>query len=224
MFSDIFMKLLERRPEIYDARFGAWTLGASDRARDAIVGEVRPGDRVLDLGCGTGGLAAACARKGAFVLGVDRSRAMLGVAAAAARRVGAEERVELREMSVAALDDEVEEASFDVVAAAFLFSELAEPEQEFVLDQARRALRPGGIFAAADEFASEARLHRALYAAVRLPLVLAALVVGGSSTRPVDRIEEKLARAGLSIKRRVRCGTAIAVVFARKPSERGRRG
>ena len=52
-----------------------------DRARDLIAWlDPQPGERVLDLGCGTGALTAAIASLGAAVEGVDRDAAMLAVA------------------------------------------------------------------------------------------------------------------------------------------------
>jgi len=44
----------------------AWT-----RRRALLLGELRPGDRVLDLGCGTGRFVAAARDAGADVVGVD---------------------------------------------------------------------------------------------------------------------------------------------------------
>src|SRR5262249_61925594 len=48
--------------------------------RRAVVSalDLRPSDRVLDLGCGTGVLTSAVAARSAIVVGVDVSAAMLG--------------------------------------------------------------------------------------------------------------------------------------------------
>ena len=42
-----------------------------------ILLEAKPGERILDLGCGTGPIAAEIAAKGATVVGVDRSPEMI---------------------------------------------------------------------------------------------------------------------------------------------------
>ncbi|HTQ97147.1 MAG TPA: class I SAM-dependent methyltransferase, partial [Candidatus Acidoferrum sp.] len=39
--------------------------------------EVKPGERILDLGCGTGPLTQQIAEKGAHVVGIDRSPDMI---------------------------------------------------------------------------------------------------------------------------------------------------
>jgi SAM-dependent methyltransferase len=54
------------------ALFGPWA--------DRLAAVVSPGDRVLDVACGTGAVARAAAGRGAEVTGVDRNEAMLAVA------------------------------------------------------------------------------------------------------------------------------------------------
>lgn len=48
-----------------------WEIGAAQPALDALLDEHPPAEPVLDLGCGTGDLALAIARRGLRVLGVD---------------------------------------------------------------------------------------------------------------------------------------------------------
>ena len=101
---------------------------------------VRPGDAVLDAGCGTGDLAFACAEAGASrVLGVDFSAPMLALAGGKARARGA------RGVAFASADATrlpVADASFDVWCAAFVARNV--PGLGALLAEARRALRPGG--------------------------------------------------------------------------------
>jgi SAM-dependent methyltransferase len=72
---------------------------------DAIERTVRPGDRVLDLGCGTGVLAMAAARAGAEVVAIDRTE-VSQTAANLIRQHGLSERVrvlrgDVRELQLA---------------------------------------------------------------------------------------------------------------------------
>src|SRR5262245_51499272 len=46
----------------------------------SLLAAVRPGDRVLDLGCGTGSITRAAARRSDLAVGIDLSSAMLSVA------------------------------------------------------------------------------------------------------------------------------------------------
>jgi SAM-dependent methyltransferase len=59
-------------------------------ARVAAIAGLKPGDRVLDLGCGPGLLAVALARLGMGVTAVDPEPEMLEAAQAEARAVGVE--------------------------------------------------------------------------------------------------------------------------------------
>ena len=52
------------------------------------LAQARPGDRVLDLCCGTGDVALRFARTGAAVAGVDFSRPMLSVASVRSQKLG----------------------------------------------------------------------------------------------------------------------------------------
>lgn len=81
---------------LYDARrgplgwAGAWVHAPLRRRLDLTLRELadRPVDRVLDVGCGTGRYAVALAERGADVVGIDISPAMLDLARARARQRG----------------------------------------------------------------------------------------------------------------------------------------
>src|ERR1700712_4954468 len=64
-------------PTLYDDRASFVSELASD-----LVAWLRPkaGERILDLGCGTGTLTAEIARHGSVVTGVDRSEEMIASA------------------------------------------------------------------------------------------------------------------------------------------------
>ena len=56
MSTYIFMKVLESTPCRYDRGIRILTLGRLDKAYDRLVSHIKNGQRVLDLGCGTGAL------------------------------------------------------------------------------------------------------------------------------------------------------------------------
>jgi trans-aconitate methyltransferase len=97
----------------------------------------RPGERVLDLGCGTGELAAAIAATGARVLAIDSDPAMV---AAARRRLG-KDLVVLADGHAFTLAEPVD-AVFSNAALHWM------PRPAEVIARVGAALRPGGRFVA----------------------------------------------------------------------------
>ncbi len=70
--------MFDRIAPVYDAMNRLMTAGLDRRWRRVTAeAVVRPGDRVIDVCCGTGDLAVACAREGARVTGIDFSERML---------------------------------------------------------------------------------------------------------------------------------------------------
>ena len=58
MFSYVFMKILEGRPRSYDRRMDELSRGRVRAMKQAVAGEIPSGAHVLEVGCGTGELAA----------------------------------------------------------------------------------------------------------------------------------------------------------------------
>ncbi len=105
---------------------------------------VRPGDTVVDVGCGTGDLAIACLSAGAArVLGVDFARPMLPRAVRKARR--------RRQPGIfgAACGDAthlpISDEQVDAWCSAFVVRNV--PDLDAVLTEAWRVLKPGGRLA-----------------------------------------------------------------------------
>jgi SAM-dependent methyltransferase len=99
--------------------------------------------RVLDIAAGAGGQTLAAARRAETVLATDISADILAFAAAEARAAG------LDNVATRVLDGEVldvEPASFDAAISRLGLMYL--PDKAGALAEARRALRPGGRYAA----------------------------------------------------------------------------
>lgn len=101
----------------------------------------RPGDRVIDVGCGTGLDTLFLAGRGLRMTGLDISPGMLAELAAKAERAGLSGRIERRLGDVAALAG-WPPASFDGLLSAF--AGLNSANLEVFAAEARRLLRPGG--------------------------------------------------------------------------------
>lgn len=136
MFGDISDRydLLNRVMTL--GRDGAWR-------REAALELVRPGDRVVDVGCGTGDLTFACLDAGAdSVVGLDFARPMLERARAKAIRRGVEG-------ACWVLGDATRlpfpDAALDGWCSAFVVRNI--PDLDAALAEAFRVLRPGGRLA-----------------------------------------------------------------------------
>jgi ubiquinone/menaquinone biosynthesis C-methylase UbiE len=114
-------------------------------ARDEYVKllGVAPGERVLDVGCGSGAVTRTLARwiaPGGRAVGVDTSAALLKVARELADQAGLGATIEFKEGDCRALP--FPEASFDAVVAATTFSHV--PDVGRGLAEMVRVTRPGG--------------------------------------------------------------------------------
>ncbi|WP_328951446.1 methyltransferase domain-containing protein [Streptomyces sp. NBC_00184] len=119
----------------------------ADNSAAYLIGELRPGMSVLDVGCGPGTITADLAALVApgRVTAVDTTREILAQAADAASERGLEN-VEFAVADVHALD--FPDDSFDVVHAHQVLQHVGDPVQ--ALREMRRVCRPGGIVAVRD--------------------------------------------------------------------------
>lgn len=133
---------------LYDRLIGLTMPERAFRRRLLTQADIRPGARVLDVGCGTGTLAimAKAGEPGARVVGVDGDPAILALARDKAARSGAD--VELREGLAYALP--FADASFERVVSSLVFHHLTTDEKGRALAECRRVLVPGGELHVAD--------------------------------------------------------------------------
>jgi demethylmenaquinone methyltransferase / 2-methoxy-6-polyprenyl-1,4-benzoquinol methylase len=127
--------MFDRIAPVYDAMNRVMTAGLDRRWRRITVEQVvRKGDRVLDACCGTGDLALAARSRGADVVGLDFSEAMLD----RARAKSSEIEWVRGDMLALPFDD----ASFDAVTVGFGVRNV--DDLKAGLGELRRVLRPGG--------------------------------------------------------------------------------
>lgn len=110
-------------------------------ARLVAFAEVRAGQEVLDVACGTGVVAVTAAVRGARVRGLDLTPALLAHARENAEIAGAP--IEFVEGDAEALP--YADGSFDVVLSQF--GHMFAPRPELALSEMLRVLRPGGRLA-----------------------------------------------------------------------------
>ena len=111
--------------------------------------QVRPGDRVLDMGCGAGRHAFALYRRGADVVALDLDEAELkdvaGMFAAMRDEGEAPDGATAQAVRGSAYALPFEDESFDRVVAAEVLEHL--PQDERAMAELFRVLKPGGLLA-----------------------------------------------------------------------------
>ena len=137
---------------LFDAKAVTWSAkyvpegplaGRLVRLSAAVSRHARVGDRVLDLGCGTGELARTLAQAGLRVAGCDISRQMLLRAARAGGVRHGDGPAGWIRLGPGWRSLPFASAAFDVVVAASVLEYVAEPAA--VLRECARVLRPGGV-------------------------------------------------------------------------------
>lgn len=219
MSTYILMKILESAPGRYDKGIRILTFGRLDKAYGRLISHIKTGQRVLDLGCGTGALTLKAARKGAMVKGIDVNPQMLEIAQKKAIEANLTQNIELCEMGVAELGSEHPE-SFDAVMSGLCFSELTGDELIYALKEVKRVLKPGGLLLIADEVKPKNILSRVLHWLIRPPFAIITYLLTQTTTHAVKNLPEKIKEAGFFIKslRLSRIEDFIELV-ARKPGK-----
>ena len=187
------MKILESAPERYDRGISMLTRGRIGEVYERIAQSVAaPGKRILDIGCGTGGVSFACAARGAMVTGIDIDAGMLEVARG--KLVPAAGRVEFVELGAAGIGGRFAKESLDAVVSCLAMSELSPAEQDYALRAAYSCLAPAGVIVIADETVPQSVLARL----ARLPVAALTYLLTQTTTRPVRELARRVRAAGFS--------------------------
>jgi SAM-dependent methyltransferase len=124
-------------PDVYEHFMGRWSARLAPPFLD-FVG-VKRGDKVLDVGCGTGTISLALAERGAETVGVDASQAYLD----GARRLRSHPDVTYEHGDACRL--QYPSGSFDTCVSTLAIDVI--PDVELVATEMRRVTRPGGVVA-----------------------------------------------------------------------------
>lgn len=151
---------------LYDPLVAATTRERTFKRLLIAQAGVRPGQRVLDLACGTGTLAVWLkqAVPSAIVVGIDGDEKVLQRARRKAARAGVETRFDL------GLSGELmyADGSFDRVVSSLFFHHLRPHEKRDALREAYRVLAPGGQLHVADWGKPPNAMLRAMFYVVQI--------------------------------------------------------
>ncbi|MBY0440712.1 MAG: class I SAM-dependent methyltransferase [Mycobacteriaceae bacterium] len=150
-------------PRAYEILSEAWYFGRRARIWDDLVAVsgAQSGERVLDLGCGTGYFArriAPVVGDSGVVVGIDPSPASLDYAAAHAPPNCTFQTAQAQDLPFA-------DASFDVVVSSLTFHHIAPDGRLAAIREALRVLRPGGRACVADVCPPRIQMHERIISA-----------------------------------------------------------
>jgi ubiquinone/menaquinone biosynthesis C-methylase UbiE len=140
------------------------TLGQVHHLRALTVDQalLKPGEHVLDVGCGTGGVtipAKLRVGKIGFAAGIDPAPEMLAVARRKASRAGLEIDFRVGVIESLPFQDEV----FDAVTSSLMMHHLPEHVRVKGLAEIKRVLKPGGRLLIADMMRPSASFFKRLF-------------------------------------------------------------
>ena len=144
-----------RYARIYDMVFGAVLQPGRKAVLDAL--KLKPGDRVLEVGVGTG-ISLPLYPREVRITGIDVSREMLERARARVARAKLPNVEALLEMDAEAMT--FPDASFDKVVAMYVVSVVPRPAR--LLEELHRVCRPDGEIFIVNHFQSENRVMGAI--------------------------------------------------------------
>lgn len=160
---------LIRWASFYDAFTNILTLGHIGMLRSMTIdkAELKTGEKVLDVGCGTGGVTIPAKRRigsGGLTAGIDPAPEMIAVARKKAVRAKLE--IDFRVGVIESLP--YPDSSFDVVTSSLMMHHLPHEVQVKGLAEIRRVLKPGGRILIADMLRLSKSLHDRLFATLTL--------------------------------------------------------
>ena len=144
----------------YDLITQVLSYGQDARWKATLVSlaNVQPGERALDLACGTGDIAMAVAARGARAVGLDLTMGMLRIAEQKCRRPQAV-RIDWLAGDMAGLP--FPSAAFDLVTAGYGLRNV--PDLTVAVEEISRVLKPGGRMLSLDFNRPRSPLIRAVY-------------------------------------------------------------
>ncbi len=204
----------------YDPFIHLLGFGAQSRRRSVELAGIKPGDRVLDVGCGTGELTLYekdAAGPAAYVAGIDVGPRLIEIAKGKARQTG--RAIDFRVASIESLP--FPDGSFDVVTSSLMLHHLPTETKRTGLAEVYRVLKPGGRILILDIGPTTVPLRLITGPLARVLSFVPELVYSQDNFE--GRVPDFLREAGFaavqSLAKHRFLGLSLEVLLARKPYE-----
>jgi 2-polyprenyl-3-methyl-5-hydroxy-6-metoxy-1,4-benzoquinol methylase len=153
---------VRRQRRVWSGRVASWDQHGSAALTQVTAAvleaaDVPAGAQVVDLGCGTGQISLPLALRGAEVLAVDVSSAMVRRLRSEAQRRGASS---LEGLALPIEELVLPPASVDLVVSSYALHHLRDPDKARLVSAAYGWLRPGGRLIVADMMFGRGTSHR----------------------------------------------------------------
>lgn len=189
---------LIRWASIYDFVTNFLTFGQARRLRSMTIdlAMLKPGEDVLDVGCGTGGVTLPAKQHvgpSGKAAGIDPAPEMIAVASRKAQHKGLD--IDFRLGVIEALP--FPDASFDVVTSSLMMHHLPEQLRVKGLAEIYRVLKPGGRLLIADMSKSRSKsssplaVHLALHRNMEFGIEYLQEVLKGAGFREITQLEKR---------------------------------
>ena len=200
-------ELSHKPPLSYDRLTGFYDLTLKYGLREAVwkhalVRQIQPssGDRILDLGCGTGTLTLMLhrANPASEIVGIDADTKALSIAQSKATSHS------VRFLQSLSNHLPCANSSFDKVVCSLFFHHLNDPEKRDTLEEVSRVLAPAGTFHVAEWDIPQDVLMRAAFVGVQL-----LDGIPNTSTHITGHFVKMLSGAGFLVSRTARYRTVF---------------
>lgn len=186
---ELMKNQMEKIVGSYDSYMKRVTLGREQALREMTVdlAQVKPGDAVLEIGCGTGSLSLAARRRvgpTGEVFGIDQIPGM--VAASQHKAAQANEKITFQQGGIDKLP--FPENRFDVVLCSFMIFHMSEETRRKGIAEIQRVLKPQGRLLVLDMAAPARPVQK----------VIARLLFGGMLQHELQELFPLMQTSGFS--------------------------
>ncbi len=191
------MKYIEKIPVRYDKMMNILTFGNHSRSHKILLSYVKPGMRVLDIGCGTGDFSLKCAGLGAAVTCVDASIEMLRVLKNKIAEKTAGNNIRIIECGSASVKEMLKQEKFDLIVMSMMLGELPEIVRKKTMRSASELLAPGGAILINDELWPKNKLLSLIYHFLFWIFFIPNFILTRTLIRPVKDLDADIKECSL---------------------------